>query len=400
MRTKLFLYLTLAVLISCSYQNKTLDTNKRKLSNIDIEHAVYKDIENGKFHIDLIIHYPNSIFSFVKQDMMFYSKADFYINILNKKTSELVRNSFKNELFIEKYFDCNNSKKTNNYKLEYFLDDGQYEVTVIIADQISKQKYKATHSLNVESFKSFSLPLLVEKNEDNNFVNVIPESFDGDTLWTKVQILANENKELEDFYITYENKDLVDTLNFSIESLVYDELAKTFFIPLNGIQNNDYQFLVFNFQEQLKKINIEKLGSVGLFWSSNIQELRGVMKYFLSPLEIAKLDSLSDQDVDKYLKSYWFENYEESDELMNELKRRFKYVNDNFSQSIDGWKSSRGKIYLIYGFPTSIESWSENIASNGRYNEVKFEVWHYNEINKKFKFVKRNYFEDFILKSM
>ena len=298
------------------------------------------------------------------------------------------------------HFDCNNSEKTNNYKLEYFLDDGQYEVTVIIADQISKQKYKATHSLTVENFESFSLPLLVEKNKQNNFVNVTPESFDGDTLWAKVQIFTSENKEIENFYITYESKEVVDTLNFSIESLIHDKLAKTFFIPLTGIQENDYNFLVFNFQEELKKINIDKLGSVGLFWSSNIQELRGVMKYFLNPLESAKLDSLSDQDVDKYLKSYWFESYEESDELMNELKRRFKYANDNFSQSVDGWKSSRGKIYLIYGFPTSIESWSENIAGNGRYNEVKFEVWHYNGINKKFKFVKRNYFEDFILKSM
>jgi len=401
MKTKIFIYLITAALISCSQRSKAVDLNKNKPSEFDVEYVVYDSPEGNRLKLDLIIHYPNSIFSFVKQDMRFYSKSNFYVNILNKETSELEKKSFKKELYNQKYFDCNNTKKINNYKLEYLLNEGEYEVTVIIMDHISKQKYKTTKDIIVKEFNRFSVPLLVERNKENNFINVKPENFNGDTLWAKVQIAANRNLEdLDGFIVTYENKVSADTLDFSMEACIYDETTKTIFFPLIGILNNQYNFLVMKFNEEIKKVEINGLGSKRLFWSSDIKELKGVMKYFLNQEEAEELDSLKNHEVKQYLKSYWITNYEDSDELLFELKTRFKYVNDNFSSKVDGWKSSRGEIYLIYGYPTSIESWSEYISSKGHYNEVKFEVWHYNEINKKFKFVKSSYFEDFVLSSM
>ena len=81
MKTNIFICLIGAVIVSCSPRSKSVSLNKNVSSNIDIEYAVYLSPVDDMFRLDLIIHYPNSIFSFVKQDMMFYSKSNFYVNI-------------------------------------------------------------------------------------------------------------------------------------------------------------------------------------------------------------------------------------------------------------------------------------------------------------------------------
>ena len=69
----------------------------------------------------------------------------------------------------------------------------------------------------------------------------------------------------------------------------------------------------------------------------------------------------------------------EQNEFIEIIKRRFKYANDSFSKHSAGWSTDRGKIYILYGPPESIDSF---VSQSGNSNSIKsqmfnVEKWYY-----------------------
>ncbi len=54
--------------------------------------------------------------------------------------------------------------------------------------------------------------------------------------------------------------------------------------------------------------------------------------------------------------------------------RRIAYANEHFAGPHPGWKSDRGRVYIVYGKPDSIDAH----PSGGSGQADSFEVWHYN----------------------
>ena len=61
----------------------------------------------------------------------------------------------------------------------------------------------------------------------------------------------------------------------------------------------------------------------------------------------------------EYIHEYWKENdptpITDKNELISQLNNRVRYVNKNFSILMQGWRSDRGRIYIIYGPPQYID---------------------------------------------
>ena len=93
-------------------------------------------------------------------------------------------------------------------------------------------------------------------------------------------------------------------------------------------------------------------------------------------LEYVNLDSLSKVS---YIINYWSEL--NSNLFIEEFYTRTKYVNKKYYNGFnDGVKTDRGKIYILYGPPNTIE---RKIDGNSEY-----EIWLYQD-NRKFIFLKR-----------
>jgi GWxTD domain-containing protein len=63
--------------------------------------------------------------------------------------------------------------------------------------------------------------------------------------------------------------------------------------------------------------------------------------------------------------------------------RRIAYANQHFAAARTGWKSDRGRIYIVDGKPDSIDAHPR--AGNGE--TEPFEVWHYNTQNVDYRFI-------------
>src|SRR5208282_4554989 len=83
--------------------------------------------------------------------------------------------------------------------------------------------------------------------------------------------------------------------------------------------------------------------------------------YIISDEERKAFKQLSnDEERDQFIKAFWQRRDPTPDTEENEFKeehyRRIEYANEHFAAGIPGWKSDRGRIYIMYGPADEIES--------------------------------------------
>src|ERR1700730_16412745 len=68
----------------------------------------------------------------------------------------------------------------------------------------------------------------------------------------------------------------------------------------------------------------------------------------------------NDEERDQFIEAFWQRRDPTPDTIENEFKeehyRRMAYANEQFAAGIPGWKSDRGRIYIMYGPADEIES--------------------------------------------
>jgi len=129
---------------------------------------------------------------------------------------------------------------------------------------------------------------------------------------------------------------------------------------------------------------------VGMFGVMSMEELDDFYrksKYIASVPEIEKYEVLTSENAKrKFLTVFWkVRDKNQSDEENRYLKdyiRRIKESNTKFKAlSKPGWKTDRGRIYLIYGEPSDIDRYPNQTETR------PYEIWRYNEIEGGVEFV-------------
>jgi GWxTD domain-containing protein len=89
----------------------------------------------------------------------------------------------------------------------------------------------------------------------------------------------------------------------------------------------------------------------------------------------------NNRERDEFIKHFWERRSQETpggprDTFRTEYYRRIAYANQHFAASAAGWKSDRGRIYILYGPPNSIDAH----PAGGDGEAKPFELWHYNNM--------------------
>src|SRR5271157_6425487 len=68
----------------------------------------------------------------------------------------------------------------------------------------------------------------------------------------------------------------------------------------------------------------------------------------------------NDEERDQFIEAFWQRRDPTPDTEENEFKeehyRRIEYANEHFAAGVPGWRTDRGRIYIMYGQPDEIES--------------------------------------------
>jgi GWxTD domain-containing protein len=114
--------------------------------------------------------------------------------------------------------------------------------------------------------------------------------------------------------------------------------------------------------------------------------------YIITPEERAAFKQLSnDEERDAFIEQFWQRRDPTPDTEENEFKeehyRRIAYANEHFAAGVPGWKTDRGRIYIVYGPPDETESHPSGGTyerpmeeGGGETSTYPFEDWRYRYI--------------------
>jgi GWxTD domain-containing protein len=132
-----------------------------------------------------------------------------------------------------------------------------------------------------------------------------------------------------------------------------------------------------------KAANIEKLGGVYKKW------LDEDVRWIITDEELSAFKKLTtNAERDTFIEGFWQRRDPTPDTAENEYKeehyRRIAYANEHYAAGMPGWRTDRGRIYIMYGPPTSTDShpmggpYQRSAEEGGGQTETfPFEVWRY-----------------------
>jgi GWxTD domain-containing protein len=99
----------------------------------------------------------------------------------------------------------------------------------------------------------------------------------------------------------------------------------------------------------------------------------------------------TDEERDQFIEQFWLRRDPDPDTPENEYKEeyfeRIQYANEKFASGIPGWRTDRGRIYIMFGKPSQIESHPSGGSYNrptyeggGTTSTYPFEIWWYRYI--------------------
>ena len=115
--------------------------------------------------------------------------------------------------------------------------------------------------------------------------------------------------------------------------------------------------------------------------------------YIITPDERKAFMQLSnDEERDKFIEAFWDRRNPNPDSEDNEFKdehyRRIEYANEHYAAGVPGWKTDRGRIYIVFGPPDENESHPSGGAyerpideGGGQTSTYPFEDWRYRHID-------------------
>ncbi len=138
---------------------------------------------------------------------------------------------------------------------------------------------------------------------------------------------------------------------------------------------------------QQKKQNSKRLKQE--LGSSYKKWLNEDVRWIISPEELTAFKALSnDEERDAFIEQFWQRRDPTPDTEENEFKeehyRRIAYANEHFSAGRAGWRTDRGRIYIVFGPPDEIETHPSGGTydrpleeGGGETSTFPFERWRY-----------------------
>lgn len=95
---------------------------------------------------------------------------------------------------------------------------------------------------------------------------------------------------------------------------------------------------------------------------------------------------IDDKERDRFVVEFWERRNPTPGGSGNIVKeehyRRLSYVNQHFSENVPGWKTDRGRVYIMWGPPDDIERrlLFERSEANGLPRQIRSEAWRWSYI--------------------
>lgn len=368
--------------------------------------------------LDVFVHVPYDIITFVKKD-------EFYVG--GYEITALVRHSDGNQVNQEELWDRTvrllSFERTNHpgyYDLSQKslqLSPGNYLVEIIFEDKESLKEFRLSKQITIRKFDANLLGV-----SDLMLVRDVEQ--EGGRKKISPQINPNVAALKDGFDVFYEVYNPFDLGNVTID---YTILTKgkvlseerstqsvrqgrnTFLasIPSSGLGIGTYTLKVelrhpgdTTKSALLATIErpfiVEWLTAGSPVSIADLDEAIEQLRYFAKSEELDYIrDAEDEEERRRRFEEFWERHNPISGSRSNpaliEYYNRVAYANQHYGHYIDGWKTDRGMVYILYGPPDYVERHPLDVESK------PYEVWEYYDINRRYVFVDESGFGDYRL---
>ena len=396
------------MILSCagiSKKNRSSKVKNESKINVNTQHwNTTEDSLNFYVHFSI----PLNNFVFKKQIDHFSSEIIFTLVLSDAENKTQIHRESWREKISEPYYE--NTRDPDNYlktEKNIALLPGTYKLFLNVQDEDSRKNWKITKKIKLERVNYISPSLLFVKEDGGkmNQINFLIQ--EQDTLWLRTQVNFPQNDSLDGpvieeitpvegnkniEYFVIHNETIIDSgeviiTNAGIQNIYYLPIPIT--QHKSGIYKIELQYL-----EETQTTSFHYGFKTKNYWTDEIDEVIGVMRYVLPYSEYKQLKGKDESEKWEAINTYWKEKdptpETTENELLSELNDRVKFSNKNFSILMHGWRSDRGRIYIIYGEPQMVD---ESSQDNRGYN---YQKWVYAN-GKEFLFIDRTMSGDYTL---
>jgi len=393
------IFLIFFFFFSCfSPQIETNETNQiNDFISVDLVELSSKD-ETVQF--EFFIKIPTNKLVFNKNLEGFISSLSINL-IFIEDTSVILTESWSEEIF-KNYFEETKSSDDIIINKIITLPLGEYDITLILNDYENHISWLKNTQIELNNNFYMSNISLFEKN-NKEYKNIIDSKIiDIDSIWVQLKfnnVIDDRSDLVLNYDFFYINKEYVNTsratsVEYSENDIIYknsltEEVAKngTYYYPIKIVDDffNGLKIeAIYKNNIKDKFIILERDKEI----SYDFNKVVGPMQYILENSDFKRYreyNKLNESQKIEFIKNYWSinntNNNESIGELFKEFYMRVEFTNLNFKYlSKEGWDTDRGKIYIIYGKPFSV--------NNEYTSEGEYQIWTYKN-NQQFIFVNR-----------
>ena len=379
---------------SCSMKDQ-LDSNRARDMEINLSTNQRYNYTDDSFEVTINHEISNNHFVFIKEDKLFKANTLTTIQVYDlDNDSIIVQDSWRDEIIKNSYDSTRLSTEYLSFTKSITLLSGSYNIRVNIQDIDNSNIFKSDKKIilsAIEAFGELSVYMYDDSKEiilireinnefkiDNNNIQLSFQYFQDEEIIDQLIIELDDSNEKhsEEFFNLSMDEDGFYSIDYVIPNNYYNKFDLTLSI-------SDYSIT--------KTFYLEDEDND--FWTNDINEIVSVMRYILPISDIKALKKMESNQKIEFITDYWADKDPNTDTVENELLIEFtdrvKFSNLKFSYLNKGWRSDRGRIYIIYGPPEMVERYSNQ--ADGLY-----EIWEYPS-GLKFTFLDRNGFQNFIL---
>ncbi len=368
--------------------------------------------------LDFYIQVPYEMLSFVKTNDEFNASYEVTIDIFDKKDSLISEKLFTENIVTPDYKKSISQTTGKISQRSMILAPETYTIVVQIRDSETKKLSQVKRLLTMRDFSQSQVSLgdimvVSQMQKDGNKTAIVPNiagtvQGGGEDVHFYAEAITKTYPADATVILTVQGK-LGITVASDTLPITFSKPRQSCFLTVPGKALQSGQYTVEMKSYIADSVDAQKLQLTSTVTRKLFVKLPGLpfmindldvaideLMYVASKDEMDSLRSVAGEQKREAFLSFWKKRdpTKETDvnELMQEYYQRIDFANKNFSHYVDGWKTDRGNVYVVFGEPSNIERHPLDIDAK------PYEVWTYYDQNRTFVFIDETGFGDYRLR--
>jgi GWxTD domain-containing protein len=383
------------------------------------EAVSYASEQPGKARIDVYVQVPYQELRFVKDGEQFVARYDITFSLYTTQGQLAHERAWTEVVRVRDFSQTTSGKFYSLSHRPVEIEPGNYQATILIQDQDSRKSARRRRNLLVTDFSRDSLSL-------SDIMLVSRLSTSGEKRSIVPNITGTIGHQVEGFFLFVEVYSKVDVDSLLLRWRILDTqrrevLRESQIEPASGKVTQAFlkvdrpnlpagtYFLnidvtPLHMPEGRSTVSASTSRTFTVRWSDlppivqDLDKAIDQMRYVARESEMAFIREAKDpaEKRNRFLE-FWKRRDPDprtpENELLEEYYNRVDYANKNFTHYTEGWRTDRGMVYIYLGPPDNVERYP--FQSNSK----PYEIWYYNQINRRYVFVDESGFGDYKLRS-